>query len=114
MIFFLYISINFRLTKNLGKLIPDMWNAKTTILTLVFVTSPVIVIGREQSTNLSGHSVILQQETLTGGRSKRSCQGKVNTTQRRSGKEREERMGGGQQVPVGTVWGGIEKGPCGT
>lgn len=37
------------------------------------VTSPVVVIGREQSANLGRHSVILQQEPLTGGCGKRSC-----------------------------------------
>lgn len=42
-------------------------------IALMPVTSPVVVIGREQSANLGRHSVILQQKTLTGGCGKRSC-----------------------------------------
>lgn len=73
---------------------------------LVFVTSPVTVIGREQSANLSRHSVILQQKTLAGGCSKRSFHGKVRETEKavrlkkkKKKEERVEKMEGVQQDP---------------
>lgn len=65
------------------------------------VTSPVVVIGREQSTNLSRHSVILQQKTLTGGCGKRGCQEGLGKTEREVGEtERVEWIGGVQQVEI--------------
>ena len=63
------------------------------------VTSPVVVIGREQSTNLSRHSVILQQKTLTGGCGKRGCRWGLGKTEREVGERKKvEWIGGVQQV----------------
>lgn len=65
------------------------------------VTSPVVVIGREQSTNLSRHSVILQQKTLTGGCSKRRCRegaGVMKTKGEVGQRERVELTGGVREV----------------
>lgn len=52
------------------------------------VTSPVVVIGREQSANLSRHSVILQQKTLTGGCGKRGYQGGLGKPRGRLAREK--------------------------
>ena len=40
-------------------------------------TSPVVVIGGEESANLGGHSVILQEKALARGGGERGCSGAV-------------------------------------